>query len=266
MRPALCLLAFFVLTAPSAADEIQTKDGKRIEFKSITDAGDVLEVTTPAGTKVTVKKADFERLVLSGVKEEPLTGATFTFDKKRKLEMVDLLSKIDIKRDTVTTEWKLAGGALTGRQTVDGTTKLQTTYTPPEEYDLTMVVEHKEGNGALHVGLIGGGRQFTFGLGTTASGLDLFEGRVLHDTGIAIPGRFFTKGARTIVFMVRKEALIVQADGKDYFTWKADWDKLSLRNGHAVPSKNVLFLSVYRSDYSQLTYAVSRMTVTAPKN
>jgi len=43
------------------ADEIQTKDGKKIEFKSLIDEGDTLELTTPQGTKVSVKKADFDK-------------------------------------------------------------------------------------------------------------------------------------------------------------------------------------------------------------
>ena len=44
-----------------------------------------------------------------------------------------------------------------------------------------------------------------------------------------MPGHVFTKGmAKTFVFMVRKEAFIVQLDGKDWFTWKADWSQVRL--------------------------------------
>src|SRR5437016_7617002 len=101
---------------PSAihADEIQTKDGKKIEFKLLADEGDFWELTTPQGTKVTVKKADFDKFIPSGVKDVPLTGASFTFDKKRKLETVDLLAKVDPKKDGITGTWKAVGGGLNG--------------------------------------------------------------------------------------------------------------------------------------------------------
>src|SRR5436190_14985623 len=161
------VIALLLLVAPGWADEIQTKDGKKIEFKNLSDEGDFWELTTPQGTKVTVKKADFERFSPGGMKEVPLTGASFTFDKKRKLEVLDLFTKIDPKKDALGGTWKLAGGTLVGPVQLG---KIQTSYTPPEEYDLTIVAERKDRNPGLAVGLIGGGRQFSwhFDWGPTA--------------------------------------------------------------------------------------------------
>src|SRR5205809_7329509 len=109
------LLLVLVLMTPGRllADEIQTKDGKKVEFKVLTDEGDSWELTTPQGTKVTIKKSDFDRFIPGGVKETPLTGASFTFDKKRKLDKVDLLAKFDAKKDGLTGTWKLNGNVLT---------------------------------------------------------------------------------------------------------------------------------------------------------
>jgi hypothetical protein len=257
--------ALLILIAPCSADELILKDGKKIEWKALSDEGDIYEVTTPQGTKVTVKKADVESLAIKKV-PEVLTGATLSFDKKRKLSVVDLLAKIDLKRDTVTPDWKLAAGILVGTQN-GGPTKLQTTFTPPEEYDLTMVIEQKDSaGGAFFVGLIGGGRQFTFGLGDEFSGLEKYEGKKLSDTGIAMPGKFFAKGPRTVTFMVRKEAFAVVADGKDFFNWKADWSKVSLEPFHAVQSQNTLFLTVSRSAFAPACYRIPRMTVSSPKD
>jgi hypothetical protein len=102
------LLAFLLLVMPAMADEIQTKDGKKYEFTLLADQGDSWELTTPHGVKVTVKKADFDKLIPSGTKEVPLTGASFTFDKKRKLETVDLLTKLgDPKKDAISGTWKM---------------------------------------------------------------------------------------------------------------------------------------------------------------
>jgi hypothetical protein len=259
------LLILLCLPGLTSADELILKDGKKIEWKTLSDEGDSYEVTTPQGTKITVKKDDVDRLAKSRL-PEVLTGATFTFDKKRKLNTVDLLSRIDLKKDIVNGDWKLAAGALVGT-TNGGPSKLQTTFTPPEEYDLTMIVEQKDiAGGGLYIGLIGGGKQFTFGLGDSFSGLEAFNGQKLQDSGIAIPGRFFSKGAaRTVTFMVRKEVLIVQVDGKDYFPWKADWSKLSVVPFHAVQSQNTLFLVVSRSEVAQLSYKITKMVVTAPK-
>jgi hypothetical protein len=258
------ILLGLLLTLPVWADELILKDGKKIEWKTLSDEGDSYEITTPQGTKITVKKDDVESFTKKKT-EGPLTGAQFTFDKKRKLTTVDLFTKIDLKKDVVAGDWKFAGGVLTGT-TNGGPSKLQTTFTPPEEYDLTLVIEQKDvAGGAIFVGLIGGGKQFTFGFGGDWSGLEAYGGQKMQDSGIGIPGRFFQKAPRTVTFMVRKEAFIVQADGKDYFTWKADWSKLSVIPFHAVQSQNTIFLVVSRSEVAQLSYKISRMTLTSPK-
>jgi hypothetical protein len=262
-----CAFVILLLLAPSWADEIQTKDGKKVEFKALVDEGDSWELTTPQGTKVTVKKADFEKFIPSGVKDVPLTGASFTFDKKRKLETVDLFAKIDLKNNVVVPTWKLAGGALIGTGTRDAAAKLEASYTPPEEYDLTLVLERKETGAEVPyfvVGLVGGGKQFSFVLDRNLgeSGLYLFKGQNAVDSGLSVPGQIFTKGkARTFVFMVRREAFIVQLDGKDWFTWKPDWSQVSFEGKFAVPSKSSIFFAVGIASYN-----VTKAVVTAPKD
>jgi hypothetical protein len=258
MKTALVLL---LLAAIAGADELQTKDGKKIEFKNLSDEGDHWELTTPTGTKVSVNKADFYSFIPSGKKEVPLTGAQFTFDKKRKQQTTDMLPKFDPSKDVIGPEVKLQGGVLSCK----GGARVQFNFTPPEEYDLTMQVEAKE-NAVLYVGLVGGGRQFCFGLGAMCAGLEQVNGQCMWDTSIAIQGNFFkTPGAKTVVFMVRREVLIVTVDGKDFFGWKAEWDKLSVRPIYGVPSKNSLFLSNFSPNGSPVSYLIHRMTVSAPK-
>lgn len=258
------LLILFLLTdATSWADEIQTKDGKKVEFKNLSDEGDHWELTTPTGTKVTVMKSDFSAFIPSGVKDVPLTGAQFTFDKKRKLQTLDLLAKVDPSKDVISPEVKVQAGGLSCK---GGGARIQFNYTPPEEYDLTLNVEVKDDKGVLYVGLVGGGRQFCFGLGWSSAGPEQVNGQCMWDTSIAIQGKFFkTPGPKTVVFMVRREVLIVTVDGKDFFGWKAEWDKLSVRPIYAVPSKNSLFLSNFSPDGSPVSYLIHRMTVSAPK-
>lgn len=102
--------------------------------------------------QVTVKKADFDHFIPGGVKELPLTGASFTFDKKRKLETIDLLARFDPRKDELVTSWKMSGAPLVGTGAVNHIATMQMTYTPPEEYDLTMALEHKDGDRGILVG------------------------------------------------------------------------------------------------------------------
>ncbi|MBI3854264.1 MAG: hypothetical protein HY293_01090, partial [Planctomycetes bacterium] len=92
------------------------------------------------------------------------------------------------------------------------------------------------------------------GFGTTG-GNDVKEGRI-------IPGRFFGKGPKTLKFMVRKEAFVIQVDGKDYIAWKADWSKTTLWDLWAVPAKNVFAVGLHDAS----NYVVTQMLMTAPKN
>ncbi len=265
MKRLSCLFASLLCAVVLHADEIQTKDGKKIEFKTLTDEGDYLELTTPQGTKVTVKKVDFDKYIPNGVKEVPLTGASFTFDKKRKLETVDLLARVDPKRDGITGTWKAAAGGVNGAGATNLIAKLQSAYTPAEEYDVTIVVEKKEGADGqpdgFCIGLIGGGKQFVFQCDALGfSGPGSIDGAGPHTSGNSIPGKFFAGKPRVVTIMVRREALIVQTEGKDFFTWKPDWSRVSLPPFLAMPAKNTLFLAA-----GSQTYQITRWTVTSPK-
>ena len=48
---------------------------------------------------------------------------------------------------------------------------------------------------------------------------------------------------------------------KDFFTWKADWSKISLHPAYAVQNKDTLFLAV-----GQSTYQITKLVITSPKN
>lgn len=266
MKNLIALFTLLVLCSALSADELVMKDGKKIEFKSLSDEGDHYDVTTPQGTKITVMKEDVEKLVPIVKMSTALTGAAFTFDKKRKLDTVDLLTKIDLKRDSVS-GWRFTGGALIGTGTQDDSApraKIQIPITPPEEYDLTITAERKGGSDDIGFGLVGGGVQFAYVFDASQiwSGIYDVGGQGADTNGTGVQGKFFEQGKlRTIVFMVRKEALIVRADGKDHLVWKADWSKISLRPAHAVPSKNVFFVYCFKS-----TYSITKAVMTTPKN
>lgn len=268
MKLTLASVAVVLLSSSVGADEVLLKDGRKIEFKVLTDAGDSYELITPVGTKISVKKSDFDKIIPVDTTVAPLTGASFTFDKKQKLETVDLFAKIDPKRDTVTGNWKLTPQGLRAElgDGVEWLGRLAIPVTPPEEYDLTAVVTRTEGVQDFAIGLVGGGKQFSIqfdGWFGVRSGLMGIDGKDADANGTGIPGKFFVNGkAKTMVFMVRKEGVIVVADGKDFIVWKADWDRIALSPQMAIPSKKHLILGVGKGAVLQIT----RLTLTSPKS
>jgi hypothetical protein len=261
-------LVLLILQPMLSADELILKDGKKIEFKSLSDEGDHYEVTTPQGNKVTVQKEDVEKLAPAIRVATALTGATFTFDKKRKLDTVDLLARIDPKKDGTAGNWKFAAGVLNcGKTDPSIAPRLQiSAFTEvPEEYDLTLAIERKEPGDWLGLMLIGGGKQFAFFFdahNSTYSGLANSEGNVINSPNeLSVPGVAFVAGKpRTIVFMVRKEAFIVKLDGKDFLTWKADWSKAYPSHFLTSSGKNTINISTHAS-----TWAISKIVLTVPK-
>jgi hypothetical protein len=139
--------------------------------------------------------------------------------------------------------------------------RLPTSYVPPEEYEVTLVVERKEGVGEFYIGLVGGGKQFTvhFDAGDSAmSGIWQIDGGAAAETGV--PGKFFKNGvARTILYTVRKDRVTVRADGKSFINWKATWARVNLHGALTIPEKNVVFFGARAG-----TFHVTKATIGAP--
>lgn len=247
MKILAVLVPMALMSLPVMADDLVLKDGKKIEWKTLVDSGDIYEIVTPSGTKLTVKKTDVDRLSQKPL-ETPLTGASITFEKKRKLETIDLLTKINPKSGLGGT-WKTAAGALTGTAGPLDFSRIPTSFSPSEEYDLYATVEKKDTGGETFIGLTGGGKQFIFyldGKGGTWAGLMVVGGDTLNISNqLGVVGKTFEKGTpRKLHIMVRKNAFVVQVDGKDVFTWEPDWQKLSMHQDMAVVEKNVVFFGV----------------------
>jgi hypothetical protein len=188
-----------------------------------------------------------------------LSGAAFAFDKKLKLQTIDLLTKINLKNDVVNGDWKFVGPALRGQGAPNSAARIQIPVTPPSEYDLTVVLEKKE-DAECMIGIIGGGKLFHMnfeGINGSSNGLGMIDGGMQKEF---VPGKVFTKGTpRTVVCMVRNEGVVIQVDGKDYVTWKAQWEKVSVMPAWAVPHQDQLFVGVGSG-----TYHINKMTLAAP--
>lgn len=274
MRTAAILLTFALIAAvPALGDEIVLKDGKRLPWKSITDNGDSYDVDSGFGPRLTISKADVEKIEVSKAPAAlPLTGATFTFDaKKTKLVTADLLARLDTGKCGFTGQWKATAGTLVGvapsHTNPAGTdrAKISLDFSPSQEYDVTFIVEKREdrGEAGIEFGLIGAGKQFMFSMDAWGvwSGVFLYDGKGANETGLGLQSKVFENGKpRTLTFMVRKEAFIVKLDGKDFWSWKPEWSKLTLSPYHVIPQKNVIFLSAYKG-----TFAISQAKAVFPK-
>jgi hypothetical protein len=204
------------------ADDVVMKDGRKIEFKSIEDAGESYVIVTPENTRLVVKRGDVEAFVKTE-HVTPLTGASVTFDKKAKLDTADLLKKAEPQTGT----WKTApDGSLSCVKTgpSDGSI-LHVRVTPSgDEYNLTAIIERDGEGDNIGFGLMGpGGVQWTYlfdlDMGKESCVFTADRKRIS-----AVAGRQFTaKKARTVTFMVRKTGVVVQLDGKDFSTIRTDW-------------------------------------------
>lgn len=207
------------------ADEVVLKDGRRIEWRSIEDAGDTYVIVTPENTRIVVKRADVEAIAKTE-HVTALTGASMSFDKKAKLAVDDLLKRADFVRGA----WKTApdGSVSVEKAGPSDAAIFHVRMTPSsEEYNLTAIIERDGEGDNLCFGLLGpGGAKVTYffdlDMGKDSAILTADRKRVS-----SVPGRQFTaKKARTVTFMIRKAGIVVQLDGKDFITIRTDW-KLS---------------------------------------
>jgi hypothetical protein len=218
-------IASVALSLACRADDVVMKDGRKIEFKSIEDAGDTYVIVTPENTRVVVKRGDVD----SFAKTEhvsPLTGAQVSFDKKAKLDTADLLKKAEF----VSGAWKTApdGSVSCAKPEKSGGSTFQVRHTlAADEYNLTAVIERSDEGDNICFGLMGpGGARLTYffdlEFGKESCVLTADRKRISTIAGRQFPA----KKARTVTFMVRKSGVIVQLDGKDFSTIRTDW-KLS---------------------------------------
>jgi len=162
--------------------------------------------------------------------------------------------------------WKLEKGALIGSPSEpQGRAILQTSITLPDEYDLTLVLERTEGLNNFWLGLVGGGKSFMLhfdAYGGTVSGPQPLDGKDVKANGVGVKERLLTNGKpRTVVVLVRKNSLTVQADGKEFLAWKTDWSRVTPEPEVRPKDPKALWMGV-----SGTTYKVHRMTLSFPKN
>lgn len=169
---------------------------------------------------------------------------------------INLLKLIDPRRDTVNGVWQFSGDTLIANGHTSGShVRIEIPYTPPEEYDLHVSVEKVDLDlsADFFVGLIGGGRQFTFSVDAYdggAGGIFSVDGRDPSQGGVAGAGGVFAPGRlRSLVLSVRKKGLHATLDGKDYLVWTGEWSRVGNNPAFAVRDAHHLYVGALKVSY-----------------
>jgi hypothetical protein len=168
-------------------------------------------------------------------------------------ERIDLLKFIHVDTDSVSGKWSFQGGTLISP--TDQHARLQIAYQPPEEYDLNVLVERKQGNDSFVIGLIVGGRQCAVELDGWPrdgfrSGLENIDGKEAFNNETTHQGRVLSSGKLIpIQCSVRKTGVTVTVDGWTVVSYSGDATRLSMRKNWAVPNPRALLVGSYGCVY-----------------
>jgi hypothetical protein len=167
---------------------------------------------------------------------------------------IDLLKSVDPKWDSVQGEWYAGQDRVVSPQS--GAARILVPAIPPEEYQVTVVAEPREGHNTLVMGLLASGRQFIalldFQVGETeyVSGLENVDGLKVNNETTYRGKVLKDDGPSTIVYTVRKDRVTVECEGKTIIDFKGAHSRLSLNDFWKVPNKDCLFLGTYSCSYT----------------
>ncbi|OYV86038.1 MAG: hypothetical protein B7Z73_12460 [Planctomycetia bacterium 21-64-5] len=166
---------------------------------------------------------------------------------------VDLLKSIDLKRDVVDGEWKLADGVLHAPGTHG--TRVPLPLDAPDEYTLTVVAESEPEIMDISVLLPVGGKQVMSvidGFGGVTSGLQVVNGW-RADSNPSYRWRcarmFERARPNTLVYIVRRTSLRVLRDGAEVIRWSGNPAGFSIADGWKVPNHRRIALEAYETPY-----------------
>lgn len=175
-------------------------------------------------------------------------------------EAVDLLSRIDLARDTVEGKWTLEDGILESPSAFGA--RVEIPYEPPAEYRMIAVVEPLDEPNALILGQRSGGNRFltllNFGEKDEAlSALENVDGKNVGANLTTVAGQLLHKGVPSqVIVTVRKAGVEVSVDGRRIIDWEGSPESLSLSDYWSTPNAKHLFVGAYAC-----RYRISRLTL-----
>ncbi len=173
---------------------------------------------------------------------------------------VDLLKRIDLKRDLVSGDALLENGKLIFRSTVDS--RVTVVYEPPRNYDVQLDVLRTEKNGTLVFILILDGKQVAVMLDSfwmKVSGLTYVDGLDLDAVGndSAYRHPVLPLGEKMQVrCQIRGPRLKIDVGDKTILNWKGKNSRTSVPGNWATPNTKALMIGCHTP------FEVSRMELT----
>jgi hypothetical protein len=168
---------------------------------------------------------------------------------------IDLLGLIDIKRDTVSGEFKMSGGSLLTPNS-RAVNRLQIPYYPPgEAYDIALTVQRLDGPNALFIGLVLDGQHFFVGIDNATNneftGIWNVEGKPGDGPNETTKKGHFLPLNKTvgIVCSVKKTGVTLTIDNKAVMTYAGSSTRLSLSGEYVGPDKNALWIGSWGSKF-----------------
>jgi hypothetical protein len=255
------LMLALLAVAPCFADDILMKDGRVLSWKSISEEGDSYTLVAKDGAVTRVKKADVEKFVIpregTAPGAGPLTGATFLLGKK--VQTTNLVPKADLDHAVTGNSWKMVGMALVGEAIAPAWTTLPFDFdVPADDYDLTLTVER-----------LSGSKTFAVGVGTPAGEcayhFDAYDSTVSCLTVLAgqegehAKGQVFKKGVpKTIKLSIRKDALMIQVDGKELWKGRVPWGSAAVHQNIASIARGKLFVAAEGGSWKVHSFTVTK--------
>jgi hypothetical protein len=238
----------FIMTTLSGADEIILQNENVIEWKSLMDKGDSIDVVLTNGKKMTVKKSDIKEIRVKA--PALLTGASFTLPEPIKVASIDLLKAVDPKKDKIQGSWEFEGSTLKTKH--EGVfQQLQLPMAPAEEYDLKMIVERK-GAQCLNLFLPLSQKkaaQVVINTGANSSGIFPIDGTTHQSPGknetYYGQGVFQEGKPSTVSVMVRKTRIVIEVDNKPIIDWKIDLARLGTNDEWKPKRQDALMIGAW---------------------
>lgn len=173
---------------------------------------------------------------------------------------IELLPLVDPELDGVSGTWTKGEGSLTAPKAYGA--RIELPYAPPEEYDLTLIVEPLDEPNGLILGQRSGGQRCLVVLDyrpgeTPQSAIENIDGRNVGNVSTVTGPLFVQNRPAQVICSVRKTGITARVDGRTVIDWTGDPKQLSLGEYWETPHKETLFLGAY-----DCRYRVSRVTLT----
>ncbi len=173
---------------------------------------------------------------------------------------IELLSLVDPEQDAVSGKWTKGQDGLTSPKAYGA--RIELPYSPPEEYDLTTIVEPLDDPNGLILGQRSGGQRFLVLLGyaageTPQSAIENIDGKNVGNASTVAGPVFVKNRPAQVICSVRQTGVTVRVDGRVVIDWTGDSKQLGLGEYWETPHTETLFLGAY-----DCRYRVSRVTLT----